>query len=134
MTDAFRDCPARTVYDALAGDAALPAAAYHDLIDALHPLWVEEVVCPVHVAVSHLHRAAAAAEAGDRAVATHHEAARTNLYQALARARLLTLEERWQEVVVDDLLHRAPPDEPAADSPDLRVAESWHAWRGGWGL
>lgn len=127
MSDAESECPARTVYDILTAEPALTAQRYQALIDALRPTWVEDVVCPVNLAVGHLRAAveavAADAPSGARA---RHEAARTYLYQALANARLLTLEERLQEVVVEDLLG-GPSSSPAGS--DAHVLQGWSASR-----
>lgn len=123
------ECPVRTAYDTLAAEPALTAARYRELITALHPTWVEEVVCPVHIAVGHL-RSAAEAVASGRApdARAGHAAARTYLYQALSNARLLTHEERLQELVVDTLLQDARPEEPVGSSSG-RIVHGWDAWR-----
>lgn len=126
MNDSAPECPARTVYDTLAAAATLSAQEYRALIDALRATWIEDVVCPVNLAVGHLH-AAAEAVASDRAsdAKAGHESARTYLYQALANARLLTLEERLQEEVVEGLL-RGVRDATGGDS---RILQGWSASR-----
>lgn len=126
MSDGMPECPARTVYDTLTAATTLSAQQYRELIDALRATWVEDVVCPVNLAVGHL-RAAAEAVASDRAsdARAGHESARTYLYQALANARLLTLEERLQEEVVEGLL-RGVRD---AGEGDSRILQGWSASR-----
>lgn len=129
MSDDARQCPARTVYDTLVAEPVLTADRYRELIAELRPVWIEEVVCPVHITVGHLCEAADAVAAGQDAAASH-EAARAYLYRALSTARLLTLEERLQEVVVDDLLRGAQDhDVPQAGQGEGRSAHGWNAWR-----
>lgn len=122
------ECPARTVYDLLVADAAPTAQRYHELAQALRPLWIEDVVCPIHTAVRYLQAAAAAAASGDRAVAAaRHESAQACLYDALATTRLLTVEESLQGVVADELLRNATLDEHAGGGSTFH---GWGAWRG----
>jgi len=125
MSDGQGDNPARVIYDSLVSELRPTAARYRMLIAALRPLWIEEVVCPVNIAVRELCRAAEAAESGNETTRhAHHEAARAQLYQALSTARLLTLEERLQEVVVNDLLGDAPSGDGS-----LRTLDDTWGWR-----
>ncbi|MEX2619865.1 MAG: hypothetical protein WD250_06575 [Egibacteraceae bacterium] len=129
MSTDVSECPARMAYDTLVAEPALSASGYRAVITALHPTWVEEVVCPIHIAVGHLRRAADAVASGrDRDARAGHAAARTYLYQALSAARLLTHEERLQELVVDTLLQDARPEEPVGSSSG-RIVHGWEAWR-----
>lgn len=119
------ECPARTVYDTLASEARLTPERYRELIDALRPLWIEDVVCPVHVAVRHLRAAALAVATGQDADAkASHEAARTHLHTALGTVGLLTVEEEVQDLVVDRLLR---DDDSSAN--DGHTLQGWGGWR-----
>lgn len=125
MSNEQDDNPARVVYDSLVSELAPTAARYRKWIAALRSLWIEEVVCPVHIAVGDLRCAAEAAQSGEEATRhAHHEAARAQLYKALSTARLLTLEERLQEVVVNDLL----ADAPSGDGSLRTLGDTW-GWR-----
>lgn len=129
MSADVSECPARAAFETLIAEPALTARTYRELIHALHPIWVEEVMCPVHVAVNHLHQAAQAAAYGNEPdVKASHEAARTYLYEALSKARLLTLEEGLQAIVVDDLLRDAQSDERPGSSTGP-IVHGWNAWR-----
>lgn len=128
MSSEVHGGPARTAYDILGDEPQLTARGYLALVEALRPVWIEEVVCPVHLAVRHLRSAAEAAAAGDDATRSgRHEAARAHLHQALSTVRLLTLEERLQEVVVDDLLRDTRVGEGRPDSG--RTVHTWDGWR-----
>ncbi|HVM13248.1 MAG TPA: hypothetical protein VM287_02850 [Egibacteraceae bacterium] len=130
MTAGGSDCPARTVYDTLAAaPAALAPRRYRELIDELEPLWIEDVVCPIQVAVHHLHAAAVAVIAGDEVTAkASHEAARTHLYDALSTVGLLTLEEQLQEAVVQDLLRDTQVGQDQSSSGGYTLT-GWRNWR-----
>ena len=122
------ECPARMVYDRLVEEAAPAAQRYRELAQALRPLWIEDVVCPINIAVRHLQAAAAAAASGDRAVAAaRHESAQASLYDALATTLLLTVEESLEGVAADELLRNATLDEHAGGGSTFH---GWGAWRG----
>lgn len=123
------DCPARTVYDILAAAPAVAPQRYQALISELEPLWTEDVVCPIQVTVRHLHAAAGAVISGDDATArASHEAARTQLYDALSTVGLLTVEEELQEAVVEDLLRGTPVGEDQSSSDGFMLS-GWCNWR-----
>lgn len=122
------ECPARMVYDRLVAEAAPTAQRYRELAQALRLLWIEDVVCPIHIAVRQLEAAAAAAASGDRAVAAaRHESAQASLYDALATTLLLTVEESLEGVAADELLRNARQDEPAGGGGTFH---GWGSWRG----
>lgn len=124
--------PARTTYEALGGQPPLTVAEYSRLAEQLTPLFIEEVVCPVHLAAKSLWAAAQAAAAGEveRAAASHREV-RARLYDALWNAGLLTFDEQLQEIAAED----AEPGD-AHDERGVRVRlrdrlsmRQWNAWR-----
>lgn len=126
------DGPARTVYEALGVQPPLTAPEYGALTERLDPLYLAEVVCPVHLAASQLQAAADAAAVGDpdEAVAAH-QTARARLYDALWHAGLLTADEELQELAAD-----LPPAEAAQEDAAMRVRATdrllqrqWAAWR-----
>lgn len=125
------DGPARTVYEALRAQPPLTAAEYGALTERLRPLYLEEVVCPVHLAASQLQAAAHAAAACDPDEAvTAHQTARARLYDALWHAGLLTVDEELQELAAD-----LPPEAAHEDTTmrvratDRLLMRQWQAWR-----
>lgn len=125
------DGPARTVYEALGAEPPLAVADYTSFVEQLGPLYLEEVVCPIHLAVSRLQAAADAAAAGDAGeVMVTHQAARAQLYDALWHAGLLTLDEELQEVAADVAANAATEGSPTrVKAADRLRQRQWHAWR-----
>jgi hypothetical protein len=122
----------RTVHEALAVAPPLTGAAYGALIERLDPVWTDEVVCPVHLAVRALRTAQEAAAVGDVGEATAaHRTARDRLFDALWHAGLLTLDEQLEQIAAADATGAGPPGHGGvrvrAGNP-LQMRQ-WNAWR-----
>lgn len=123
--------PARTVYETLAVQPPLAASEYTELIEQLTPLYLEEVICPVHLAVRNLRAAADAVAAGDvgEAIVAHHTG-QARLYDALWHADLLTLDEELQEVTADLTEDGTRVDRATQVKATNRLRQrQWQAWR-----
>lgn len=125
------DGPARTVYEELGAEPPLASADYTSFVEQLRPLYLEEVVCPIHLAAGTLQAAADAAAAGDASeVMATHQAARAQLYDALWHAGLLTLDEELQEVVADAAVDASTEGNVTrVKAADRLRQRQWHAWR-----
>lgn len=126
------DGPVRTAYEALAATPPMAGDEYQALRDRLDPVWVAEVVCPVHLAARELRTAEEAAVAGDggEATAAHH-AARARLFDALWHAGLLTVDEELEQIAAADAADAVPPEAGGVRvrSGNPLMMRHWNAWR-----